>query len=85
MVLPNGKVLIESVAIIEYLDEVYPDHHLYPKDPVLKAQVRGFCEVINSGMHPYQNLRVLEKIEKDYKGDKVEWAVYWIKRGFGTL
>lgn len=50
---------------------MHPEHPLLPKDPVLKAKVRGFCELINSAMHPYQNLRVLEKIAKDYNGDKI--------------
>lgn len=85
LVLPTGQVLIESFAIIEYLEEVYPEVALLPKDPVLRAQIRGFCEVINSAIHPYQNLRALEKISNDYKGDKIEWATYWITRGFQTL
>lgn len=38
---------------------MHPEKPLLPKDPVKKAKVRAFCEVINSGMHPYQNLRVL--------------------------
>jgi glutathione S-transferase len=63
------------------LEETHPDHPLYPKDPILKAQIRGFCEVINSGIHPYQNLRCLDKVAADYKGDKIEWARYWVVRG----
>ena len=62
LILPNDEILIESAAIIEYLEEMHPEVPLFPKDPVKKAQIRGFCEVINSGLHPYQNLRVLEKI-----------------------
>ena len=71
MLLPNGEVLIESVAIIEYLEELHPENPMLPKDPIKRARVRGFCELINSTMHPYQNLRVLEKINNDYKADKI--------------
>ena len=52
---------MESVAIIEYLEEVYPEKPLLPKDPVKKAQIRGFCEIINSAIHPYQNFKLLNK------------------------
>ena len=58
---------------------------MLPGSPGLRAQIRGFCEVINSGIHPYQNLRLLEKIEKDYGADKTEWLSYWLKRGTNTL
>jgi glutathione S-transferase len=81
-VLPGGQILIESMAIIEYLEEVYPESPLLPKDPVLRAQIRGFCEVINSGLHPYQNLRCLEKVGRYPNADKVEWAKDWVVRGF---
>jgi glutathione S-transferase len=51
------------MAISEYIEETYPQRPLLPKDPIKKAQVRAFCEVINAGIHPYQNLRLLEKVE----------------------
>jgi glutathione S-transferase len=50
------------MAICEYLEEVHPDQPLLPKEHIKKAQIRAFCEVVNSGMHPYQNLRLLEKV-----------------------
>ena len=56
-----------------------------PKDPVKKAQIRAFCEVINSGLHPYQNLRCLAKIHEDFQGDKIKWARDWIVRGMELL
>jgi len=48
------------MAICEFLEEKHPDYPFLPQDPLLKAQIRGFCEVINSGIHPYQNLRLLK-------------------------
>lgn len=64
---------------------MHPEKPLLPKDPVKKAKVRAFCEVINSGMHPYQNLRVLQKIATDFNGDKIQWARYWVVRGMQVL
>jgi glutathione S-transferase len=61
--LPTGEIIVETMAIREYIEETYPQNPLLPKDPIKKAQVRAFCEVINAGIHPYQNLRLLEKVE----------------------
>lgn len=61
--LKDGTTLIESMAIIEYLDEVHPEPKLFPGSSVHRAQIRGFCEVVNSGIHPYQNIRLLDKVE----------------------
>lgn len=84
--LPDGQVLIESMAICEFLEEKHPESRLFPKnDLVKKAQIRGFCEVINSGLHPYQNLRLLEKVHNDFKADKMEFAKEWVIKGFKTI
>ena len=81
----DNTVLIESLPIIEYLDEVHPEKPLLPKDPVKKAKIRAFCEVINSGLQPYQNLKIVEKIVADFNGDKMQWVRYWIVRGMQLL
>lgn len=47
--------------------------------------MRGFCEVINSGMHPYQNLRLLEKVGTEFNADKMKFAKDWVTRGMNTL
>ena len=61
----NNQVLAESLAIIEYIDEVYNTGvPLLPKDPVLKAKVREIAQVIVSGIQPLQNTSTLIKIEK---------------------
>jgi len=46
--------------------------------------VRGFCEIINSAVHPYQNLRMLQRIEKEGV-DKVKFAAEWVLRGTQTI
>lgn len=51
------------MAIIEYLNEIQPNpYNLFPGTPVERAKIRAFCEVINSGIHPYQNLKLMQKV-----------------------
>lgn len=79
-------VITESVAILEYLDEVYSSGvALLPKDPILKAKVREIVNIVACDVHPVQNLRVVTKIEKDLGGDKVAWGKYWVEHGFQGL
>jgi len=70
----DGHTIFESVAISEYLEETRKERPLLPSDPAKKALVRQLYEIINSGIQPLQNLPILEKIEKEYKGDKLAWA-----------
>lgn len=82
----DGTVLIESLAILDYLNDVYQERYsLYPKDPVKRAQIKGVCEVINSGIHPYQNLRLLDIVEKEFHGDRNAFAKQWVVRGSEAL
>ncbi|CAH1792070.1 unnamed protein product [Owenia fusiformis] len=79
----DGQALTQSVPIMEYIEEVYPQKpSLLPKDPLVRAQVRAVSEIINSGIQPIQNLPVLQ-----YVGDekKMEWGRYWIDKGFKGL
>ena len=77
----DGATLIESLPIIEYLEETRPEIPLLPKDPIQRAQVRAICELINSGIQPLHNLKVLEKINNDFKADKLAWTQHWITLG----
>lgn len=86
LILTDGRCIVESIAIIEYLNEVYPEpHNLYPGDAADRAQIRGFCEVINSGIHPYQNLKLVNKIEKEFKGDRIKWSTEWVGKGVDII
>ncbi len=88
-VLTVGDVhLAQSVAILEYLDELYPDPPLYPADAVSRARVRQMVEVVNSGTQPVQNLRVMQKLGRDFGLDRpaqVQWSRDWIEFGLGAL
>ena len=52
-----GKVLTQSLAILEYLDEVYPGPRLIPSDPFERAYVRAFSQIVACEIHPLNNLR----------------------------
>ncbi len=84
----DRKVIGQSMAIIEYLDEVFPQNPLFPKDPYVKAQVRQFCENINSFLHPLSNLKVLKKLENECQYDqqkKEAWIQHWSSHGLLAL
>ena len=84
---PNGDkiTLIQSIAIIQYLEETYPDlPKLLPTEPVARAKIRAIADVIASGIQPLQNLGPLEKV-KELGFDSIEWGRYFIERGFKGL
>jgi maleylacetoacetate isomerase len=84
----NGRILTQSLAIIEYLDEKYPSPPLLPKDPADKALVRSMALVIACEVHPIQNLRVLNYVKATYNQSDEQvnrWAQHWIDLGLGAL
>ena len=85
----GDDVISQSFAIIEYLDDAFPDsYHLMPSDPVLKAKVRQVCEIINADMHALQNLKVLQYLEKKHnytQDDKDKWCQQWILPNLAAL
>ena len=84
----DGKPLAQSVAILEYLEERYPSPELLPAEPVDRARVRQMVEIINSGIQPIQNLRVMQRLGRDFgieKADQLTWSRGWIESGFIAL
>ncbi len=81
----DGLPLAQSVAILEYLEEQYPTPALLPEGPLERARVRQMTEVINSGIQPIQNLRVMQRLGRDFgleKSDQMRWSKGWIDSGF---
>ncbi|EQB12797.1 maleylacetoacetate isomerase [Sphingobium lactosutens] len=80
----DGAVLTQSLAICDYLDERQPDPPLLPSDPILRAKVRAFAQVIACDIHPIQNLRILDRLRDaglDNTAVKL-WAATVIEDGF---
>lgn len=63
LVLEDGAVLTQSLAICEYLDEIHPEPPLLPREPVARARVRAFAQAIAAEIHAVQNLKVLNRVK----------------------
>jgi len=86
--LDDGAVLVQSVAIIEYLDEMYPNPPLLPAEPLARARVRALAQAITSDIHPLNNLRVLRYLEQKLILDQTtrdSWYRHWVEVGFESL
>ncbi|MBC7658386.1 MAG: maleylacetoacetate isomerase [Chitinophagaceae bacterium] len=77
----NGKILSESIAILEWLEETFPISPLLPKDPWLRAEIRSYCAMIASGIQPVTNLRITGYYSNDPE-KKAEWARHFMDEGF---
>jgi maleylacetoacetate isomerase len=80
----RGKVFSQSMAVIEYLDEIKESPKLFPGDAALRAKIRQFCENINADTHPLTNLKVLQDLEKNVgvsQQQKDRWTSRWITEG----
>jgi maleylpyruvate isomerase len=80
----DGVYHVESVAIIELVDELFPSRPLYPRDPHQRARVRTLVEIVNSGVQPLHNMYVLRRASPDHDEQK-RWAGHFIERGLGAL
>jgi len=88
LVAPTGDVLIQSLAIIEYLDETYPDPPLLPKDPIARAQARALADIIACDIHPLNNsgtLRYLKREMHQEQGAIDAWYHHWVIDGFEAI
>jgi maleylpyruvate isomerase len=85
--LSDGTHLTQSMAIMMYLERVYPAVSLLPTEPLLYAKIIGLAEIINSGIQPLQNLSVLQFLNKQdpSKELSMSWARGVIQRGLEDL
>lgn len=86
--LDDGRVLIQSPAIIEYLEELYPDPPLLPPDPVDRARVRAVAAIIGCDIHPLHNVGPLDHLRRDLghgEAEVVAWITRWISEGFEAI
>ncbi|SFW41048.1 maleylacetoacetate isomerase [Luteibacter sp. UNCMF366Tsu5.1] len=86
--LDGDRVVRQSMAIMEYLDETRPTPALMPADPAGRAKVRELMQAVGADIHPLGNLRVLKAIETEFGADqaaKEAWSRRWIKNGFDGI
>jgi maleylacetoacetate isomerase len=88
LVTPGGDTLIQSLAIIEYLDETQPEPPLLPKDPIGRAKVRALADLIACDIHPLNNtspLRYLKHVMGQEQSAIDAWYHHWVITGFEAL
>jgi len=84
----DGRVIGQSLAIIEYLDECYPEPRLLPTYPMERARVREIAYAIACDIHPPNNLRMRQKLVQMGHNDAEimsQWYAHWITVGFQAL
>ncbi|MFZ9510575.1 MAG: maleylacetoacetate isomerase, partial [Burkholderiaceae bacterium] len=84
LVLDDGRKLSQSMAIIEYLDEMHPTPALLPRNPMTRAQVRALSQLIACEIHPLNNMRVLKYLTRELSLDdetRNRWYRHWVRDG----
>jgi maleylacetoacetate isomerase len=88
LVAPGGEILIQSLAIIEYLDETHPEPPLLPKDPIARAKVRALAQLIACDIHPLNNTSPLRYLKHQMAQEQSAidaWYHHWVREGFAAL
>ncbi|WP_198010350.1 MULTISPECIES: maleylacetoacetate isomerase [Psychrobacter] len=84
----NDLWLYQSPAILEWLEEVYPEHPLLPKDAAGRMQVRALSAMIGCDIHPLNNRRILQYLRNELSVDEdqvMAWCHRWMSEGFDAL
>lgn len=83
----SGELLVQSPAIIEYLEEVYPQPTLLPQAPVERAQARAVAALIGCDIHPLHNVSVLNQLRAAGQDDAQvnAWIGHWITQGLAAV
>lgn len=88
-VLEDGDIrVIQSLAIMEYLEETHPEPPLLPADPAGRARVRALAQIVACEIHPLNNLRVLNYLTGELELTeeiKLAWYRHWMAEGLGSL
>lgn len=82
------RVLTQSLAILEYLDEIWPEPALLPDDSAGRARVRALAQLVACDIHPLNNLRVMQFFDREWNVPQAErelWTQHWMRTGFQAL
>ncbi len=85
LIAPGGEVLIQSLAIIEYLEETHPDPPLLPKDPLARARARALADIVACDIHPLNNVGPLRYLKRELHQEQSAidaWYHHWVIEGF---
>ena len=88
LALSGGEVLTQSLAIIEYLDDIHPEPPLLPADALERAKVRALAQMVACDIHPLNNLIVLQYLKRTLKHEQPEidaWYHHWVTDGFTAI
>jgi maleylpyruvate isomerase len=86
--LSSGEVLTQSLAIIEYLDDIHPEPPLLPADALERAKVRAVAQMVACDIHPLNNLAPLQYLKRTLKHEQPEidaWYHHWVTVGFEAI
>ncbi|KAI9496983.1 glutathione S-transferase [Zychaea mexicana] len=86
LITPDGKVLTQSMAIVDYIEDAYPERPLLPKnDPYQRALIREIVNEIACDIHPIQNPALVAEIAGDDMEKRTDWSQVHVVRGFEAL
>ena len=83
--LDDGRRIAQSLAILEYLEERYPQPALLPSEPWARARARQLAEIINAGIQPFQNTPTMGYVAGTLRGDVPAWLRHFLGRGLRAL
>lgn len=88
LVLEDGTVLTQSMAILDYIDATWPEPRLIPADPLLRARVLAVAHGVAMDIHPVNNLRVVKALGTEFGATpaaKKAWMQHWMLQGFAAI
>jgi maleylacetoacetate isomerase len=88
LALDSGDVLTQSLAIIEYLDDIQPEPALLPADALARAKVRAVAQMVACDIHPLNNLIALQYLKHTLKHEQADidaWYHHWVFEGFKAI
>jgi len=84
----GGRTLVQSMAILEYLEEIHPEPPLLPRTAAERARVRAMAQLVACEIHPLNNTRVLGYLEQELRASEQardRWYAHWVHEGFRGL